>query len=265
MQYNTSIDDFYKYYCTYYLKSDESNLPFEPFDDCDNYYVTLARATGLVLGVGNNFFEPDRAITREEAAVLLVNVYRVYSADLYAESSVLTDVAETVYADDAEISDWAKDSVALLGEWKTMIGVGENKFNPDGFFSREQCIATFMRLYNDAPVSRRDGVSLCPYTYDELAEDVRNMWNYTETQFLENDLCGVLLGYQSGVPHGSSDILTALYKNGGSLNIKLLLWDVTHIIVSIELDGNTLAVTAWNLNGSEKEVSHIDLSARTYE
>lgn len=59
-----------------------------------------------------------------------------------------------VFSDDDKIGIWAKDavyninSVADRNGNSVMSGVGNNMFNPKGFYTREQAILTIFRLYN---------------------------------------------------------------------------------------------------------------------
>ena len=63
-----------------------------PFTDIDDDYVTAAYTIGIVSGVGNDMFNPDSAITRQEAAVMLNNL-------AYMEGVANSHVREDKYAD----------------------------------------------------------------------------------------------------------------------------------------------------------------------
>ncbi|GEM_PF-605179 len=116
-----------------------------PYTDVDDYYVSLASAYGIVSGVGDGKFEPDRAITRQEAAVLLCNL-----AD-YIGNSYDTE-QRSRFNDDSSIAPWAKESVYKICGTKSetgtyvMEGVGSNSFSPLTGYTREQAIVTVYRL-----------------------------------------------------------------------------------------------------------------------
>lgn len=204
----------------------------EQFEDCNDDDIRYARSAGLISGVGDNRFEPDREINRAEAATMLLNSYRVYTGDLYDENSILlADAPALTYADAEAVADWAQAPAALLAQWGIMNGVGGNELDPAGFYTREQCIATFMRMWRQAPVSRgRDGASLCPYTCEELLE-MKHEWFrtldpdfFTELPLLESDSVVVYQLDTHGVPPGGNGLdVTVLYKTGGWYDVGTLI------------------------------------------
>lgn len=119
------------------------------YDGRDGYRIAALNALGIINGVGGNRFEPDRAITREEAAALLNRIHsfirwgevRYY----YYEGSL-----DQLYGDNDEISDWAFYDVYNMRSIQVMNGVGSNLFAPKDCYSREQSIVTFVRLLNHA-------------------------------------------------------------------------------------------------------------------
>lgn len=114
-------------------------------DGYDQYRVAALSALGIVNGVGDGKFEPNRAITREEAAVLL---NRVHSFLEWGEVRYYTyrNSTDQLYGDIGEISDWAFYDVYNMRSIDVMGGVGDNRFAPKGRYTIEQSIVTFMRL-----------------------------------------------------------------------------------------------------------------------
>jgi hypothetical protein len=53
------------------------------------------------------------------------------------------------FSDNSAISSWAFDSVGQIQAVGIMGGVGNNNFAPQSPYTREQSIATIMRLYNE--------------------------------------------------------------------------------------------------------------------
>ena len=45
-----------------------------PFSDADDVYISNAAKLNIVSGIGDGLFAPDKEITRQEAAVMLVNL-----------------------------------------------------------------------------------------------------------------------------------------------------------------------------------------------
>ena len=178
------------------------------FTDFDDYYdpaslrVTLAHTIGLVEGVGNGKFEPDRGVSRQEAAVMLARAYTVIGGEL--PEGTLS------YADRDKVADWAADSVAAVTELGVMQGVGDNLFDPDGSYTTEQCIATFLRLYEKAPVSRPNGnvkqffgwddVMSC---FEEMSADESDAFSLYQgvegpnATFVQTAITGMIGGYSS--------------------------------------------------------------------
>lgn len=119
-----------------------------PFTDTDDYYVCAAADLGIVNGMGDSTFEPDRSITRQEAAVLLCNL-----AGLMGRDTEVQEVSR--FNDDNAIGHWAKDSVYKIcgivspGGDGVMVGTGNNNFSPLSPYTREQAAVTIYRLLNN--------------------------------------------------------------------------------------------------------------------
>ena len=94
---------------------------------------------GIVSGVGNGRFLPDAELNREQAAKLLSSLAGVLGDELPR--------TEAAFEDLEEISDWAREAVEQVRAAGIMGGVGEGRFAPQLKYTREQSIATIMRLY----------------------------------------------------------------------------------------------------------------------
>ncbi len=133
------IDDYCKIY--------EIDLSSNPFNDTTDKSIILANKLGIVSGKGNDKFVPDDTITRQEAAVMIVNMAKSLNYTLNADKN-------TKFADDSYFADWAKDSIYKVITFKgssdvpVMAGTGENKFSPWYNYSREQAISTMVRIYD---------------------------------------------------------------------------------------------------------------------
>jgi len=109
------------------------------FIDTSYIHVRKAAYIGIVTGVGDNRFEPQTHITREQAAVMLARLVDVIGQPLPS--------AAPTFADNAQISAWAFDAVGQIQAAGIMGGVGDNVFSPQGTFTREQSIITILRLF----------------------------------------------------------------------------------------------------------------------
>ena len=93
---------------------------------------------GIINGVGNNKFGPNESLTREQAAKILMGAANKINLP-GGESS-------NVWADASQISSWANEGINFVVGAGIMNGTGDNKFDPQGLFTREQAIATVYRM-----------------------------------------------------------------------------------------------------------------------
>lgn len=87
-------------------------------------YIEWAYKKGVVQGIGNQQFAPNRAITREEIAVIFANYAKATSYKL-----PVTREAST-YEDASSIGSVYKTAVTAMQQAGIMIGGTNNKFNP---------------------------------------------------------------------------------------------------------------------------------------
>ncbi|WP_052344352.1 M28 family peptidase [Bacillus ndiopicus] len=133
--------DFAKLVVTLLLqKTDwESDItPASLFENTsDDFIVALYE-----LGIIENTFDPNDTITREEAAVILHQVYQ------YMEiKENFTDSHPTPYSDDSEISPSAKESVYSLQLAGIMDGIEHDLFSPQSNYTLEQAINAILKLH----------------------------------------------------------------------------------------------------------------------
>jgi len=118
--------------------------------------VNWAAANGIVSGIGNGNFAPGRNITRQEMAAIL---------NRYADHMGLTlpTIRTGTFADEAEISAWARESVNALFEAGVISGVGDNRFNPQGNGTRAE-VATMLRNFMDHGTSGNSTAATSTHT-----------------------------------------------------------------------------------------------------
>ena len=107
------------------------------FDDTLYVYVNDIARLGIINGTGNNKFEPLGEISREQAAKMLCETAKVLGYN--------TSVPET---DLLGVSDWAKEGVNFVVNTGIMTGT-DNGFEPNGTYTKEQAITTFVRFYEN--------------------------------------------------------------------------------------------------------------------
>ncbi len=93
---------------------------------------------GVVSGVGENQFNPNGSLTREQAATILMHASRLLGASEEGGEAVS-------FTDAADISRWAAQGVDYVTSHKIMKGTGGG-FRPKGLFTREQAISTIYQM-----------------------------------------------------------------------------------------------------------------------
>ena len=111
------------------------------FSDCEDEKIKFLSGAGIIRGMGDGTFAPEEPVTREQAAAIL------YRTAEFLGNKTIPDAAEMSYADESEISDWAKSSVACMNVMGIMKGVSETEFSPKEPYTVEQAIAAMVRLY----------------------------------------------------------------------------------------------------------------------
>ncbi len=95
-------------------------------------YVNWGYEEGIVSGVGDNKFNPNAPITREQMTVMLCNYAGFQNYALPQEVAIID------FKDKNKISSWAIDYVYTVVGSKIMTGMGENRFEPKGIATRAQ-------------------------------------------------------------------------------------------------------------------------------
>ncbi|MDR0382157.1 MAG: S-layer homology domain-containing protein [Oscillospiraceae bacterium] len=93
----------------------------------------------IILGYGNDNFGPDDNITREQMAAIL------YRYQQFTEDAPPDAVEEIAFADEGDISDYAKDPVKALVIQGIINGKPNNRFDPKGNATRAEFAAMLHR------------------------------------------------------------------------------------------------------------------------
>lgn len=126
----------------------KSSAMGSPFTDTSSEVAIWAYNFGVASGTPSGEFAPDREVTREEMAKMLVSVMCATELEGFQIESTKSD-SEILNFDDAyQISSWAKNSIKLALEYQLINGVTDSELNPLGAVTREQAIATVNRTYN---------------------------------------------------------------------------------------------------------------------
>ena len=113
-----------------------------PFTDTADPEILKAYNIGAVNGTSATTYSPNDLLNREQAATMLTRVFKRVTLPGWtlATDSQFTLPYEkpSAFADDKDISDWAKDSVYFMAANNIINGVGDNKFAPKNITSEEE-------------------------------------------------------------------------------------------------------------------------------
>ncbi len=128
--------------------------------------VGAARAAGIVTGDSAGRFRPDRAITREEMAVLLARAFeyenRRSGSDGGEGSPLDTETgqpAQERYTDGERISAWARDAVARLTASGVVRGRPDGRFAPHEAASRAEAVQALYNLAETAESFKKQRIT----------------------------------------------------------------------------------------------------------
>ena len=120
-----------------------------PFTDLtQDWYqdaVLWAYQTGVVAGTSSTTFEPDRPVTREQIAVILME----YMTRVLKLERTWTPADLSIFPDAGSVSDWAKDAMAdavALGLISGASNGGQTYLEPQGSATREQVATILMEF-----------------------------------------------------------------------------------------------------------------------
>ena len=133
----------------YNLEGESKVSGTTPFTDLtQNWYkdaVLWAYQTGVVVGTSATTFEPDRPVTREQIAVILME----YMTRVLKLERTWTPADLSVFPDAGSVSGWAKDALAdavALGLISGASNGGQTYLEPQGSATREQVATILMEF-----------------------------------------------------------------------------------------------------------------------
>ena len=131
----------------YNLEGETSSYP-TVFDDVAKsaWYadaVNWAAASGIVEGKGNNKFDPNAAITRQEMAAILYRYSELKGYDVSDVDSLSS------FTDASKVASWAKEAMGWAVENYVINGKGNGKLDPTGTATRAEVAQILMNLCNN--------------------------------------------------------------------------------------------------------------------
>ena len=133
----------------YNLEGEPKVSGMTPFTDLtQDWYqdaILWAYQTGVVAGTSSTTFEPDRPVTREQIAVILME----YMTHVLKLERTWTPADLSIFPDADSVSDWAKDAMADavgLGLISGASNGGQTYLEPQGSATREQVATILMEF-----------------------------------------------------------------------------------------------------------------------
>ncbi len=113
----------------------------EHFSDvsADAWYaddISKASAAGILKGTGNGQFQPLSTVTRQEAATMAARAFGI----------TLEGTADHLFADDSQVSAWAKDAVYALKAAGYVQGSADGSFHPLKALTRAEAVKMLHNL-----------------------------------------------------------------------------------------------------------------------
>jgi len=189
-------------YITNYLGQAESS---------NHLYLTaldVAKDLGILQGREDGDFDTDSYITRQEAAVMLARTYRAY------QDEVPDTLQPLSFADQDDIADWALEDVRLMNHLGIMTGIEDNRFDPLGSYTAEQCFVTLLRLHENAPADGTQQPN--PFALTPREEGYAKYWdNSSPLVFAIETEEYYIFSWTplSGTPGGSSYIIVLIEQD----------------------------------------------------
>ncbi|URN95416.1 MAG: S-layer homology domain-containing protein [Candidatus Pristimantibacillus lignocellulolyticus] len=109
-------------------------------------YITTAQEFGIVKGVSDTNFEPERVVSRQEMAAIIIRTLKKYKNVTITEED-LKQIAE--FADTDNISPWAFEDVYAAKKLGLMIGRDGNKFAPQSPTLRGEAASVIYNLLKE--------------------------------------------------------------------------------------------------------------------
>ena len=118
-----------------------------PFTDSNSIYVQKAYSYGVVNGVGNNMFDPNGNIERQQIATMMIRALTQLEKDT-GLSYLKAGGASLTCADKEKVDSYAVDYVKSAYANGIMQGDEANRFNPKANINSQECVAVIYRSYN---------------------------------------------------------------------------------------------------------------------
>lgn len=180
---NITREEFCELAINLYEKLTNENLRIpdvSPFTDCSNVAVSQAYYNGIVSGVTDTTFEPNRFVTRQEMAKMLVNTLTAGEINVALNTQGGVDDIQ-YFSDHSSVSDWAQSAISTMVNHNLLSGDSENNIMPLTNATREQAISCVNRCYKTFAAVSQDRYMLpiveAVQPTSEDSEDISVKWS----------------------------------------------------------------------------------------
>ena len=198
---------------TEYWSGEDAPQFFKQDVDNDDYYAAHIRwgvCNGIVNGVNDFLFAPDRPITREQMAKLISYYLDSMGHTLNIEVSEADPI---LFSDQEDISSWAEASVLRLCNEGILNGFleddGSYTFRPNATATRAQCAAVFCRVQDvlvrsevpaipteDIHLNKKEITLAEGYSFrlavDTVPSDIDVLWRTSDSDIVTVDQDGLV-------------------------------------------------------------------------
>jgi len=130
-----------------------SPVASNPFTDTSNTDVLKAYNINIVNGTSATTYSPNGILTRQDAATMLTRVEKkayISGWTLATDSNYTLNFTQpTKFADDGNISGYAKSSVYFMNAKGVINGIGNNMFSPTVTASRQEALIIAARMVDN--------------------------------------------------------------------------------------------------------------------
>lgn len=146
---NTTTHDMYD------KLTDQQKKAFIDIKD-DDVYIALAKKFEIIIGVGDDQFNANSNLTREEAATISANLIRLVAEDHWEAAEDY--YSDKIVGDRPEISDWAIDDVMYILDIELMTTDKNDNFDPLGNITVESAVLLISKLrsYVETPIEPKE-------------------------------------------------------------------------------------------------------------
>lgn len=123
----------------------KESLKYIPDLDRQSWYSSEIRKsvqTGVITGDENGYVRPTSYVTREEVVTMLSRAFYISGNTTLTEN----------YADEEEISKWARDYFATFVNYKYIMGYEDETIRPKAYITRSEFVTLLGRMFNTIAV-----------------------------------------------------------------------------------------------------------------